>query len=74
MTSLSASSLTTLHPQIRRMVAFIEHEARERAEEMDSKAEGEYCYEKGRLQQSARQDMMRQYEKKEKLVLKQAQT
>lgn len=56
------------------MVAFIEHEARERAEEMDSKAEGEYCYEKGRLQQSARQDMMRQYEKKEKLVLKQAQT
>lgn len=55
------------------MVAFIEHEARERAEEIDAKAEGEYCYEKGRLLHNARLDMNRQYDKKEKLVVKQAQ-
>ncbi|KAG8272962.1 hypothetical protein J6590_030569 [Homalodisca vitripennis] len=57
-------SRNDIESQIHRMVAFIDHEARERAEEIDSKTEGEFCYEKGRLLHKARQDMQRIYEKK----------
>lgn len=63
-----------LNSQITRMVAFIEHEAQERVEEIDCKTEGEYCYEKGRLIHQARLEMQRVYEKRERLVLKQEQT
>ncbi|XP_046671524.1 V-type proton ATPase subunit E-like [Homalodisca vitripennis] len=67
-------SRNDIESQIHRMVAFIDHEARERAEEIDSKTEGEFCYEKGRLLHKARQDMQRIYEKKEITVYKQDQT
>uniref|UniRef100_A0A1B6G9R7 V-type proton ATPase subunit E n=1 Tax=Cuerna arida TaxID=1464854 RepID=A0A1B6G9R7_9HEMI len=67
-------SRNDIESQIHRMVAFIDHEARERAEEIDSKTEGEFCYEKGRLLHKARQDMQKIYEKKEIIVVKQDQT
>lgn len=63
-----------LNSQISRMVAFIEHEAQERVEEIDCKTEGECCYEKSRLIHQARLEMQRVYDKKERAVLKQEQT
>lgn len=54
------------------MIAFMEYEATEMTEEIDSNAEGVFCYEKGRLIQEARQKMQRTYERREKMVVKQA--
>ncbi|KAI1726362.1 ATP synthase (E/31 kDa) subunit domain-containing protein [Ditylenchus destructor] len=54
--------------QLRHMMAFIEQEANEKAEEIDTKAEEEFNMEKGRLVQQQRQKIMEYYEKKEKQV------
>lgn len=50
------------------MMAFIEQEANEKAEEIDAKAEEEFNIEKGRLVQQQRIKIMEYYEKKEKQV------
>jgi V-type H+-transporting ATPase subunit E len=54
--------------QLRHMMAFIEQEANEKAEEIDAKAEEEFNMEKGRLVQQQRTKIMEFYEKKEKQV------
>jgi V-type H+-transporting ATPase subunit E len=54
--------------QLRHMMAFIEQEANEKAEEIDAKAEEEFNIEKGRLVQQQRAKIMEYYEKKEKQV------
>lgn len=54
--------------QIQHMMAFIEQEANEKAEEIDAKAEEEFNIEKGRLVQEQRIKIMEFYEKKEKQV------
>uniref|UniRef100_A0A915JQN3 V-type proton ATPase subunit E n=1 Tax=Romanomermis culicivorax TaxID=13658 RepID=A0A915JQN3_ROMCU len=54
--------------QLRHMMAFIEQEANEKAEEIDAKAEEEFNIEKGRLVQQQRSKIMEYYEKKEKQV------
>jgi len=54
--------------QIKHMVAFIEQEAGEKAEEIDAKAEEEFNIEKGRLVQQQRLKIMEYYERKEKQV------
>ncbi|CAP25862.1 Protein CBR-VHA-8 [Caenorhabditis briggsae] len=54
--------------QLRHMMAFIEQEANEKAEEIDAKAEEEFNIEKGRLVQQQRQKIMEFFEKKEKQV------
>lgn len=54
--------------QIKHMVAFIEQEASEKAEEIDAKAEEEFNIEKGRLVQQQRLKIMEYYERKEKQV------
>ncbi|PVD28325.1 hypothetical protein C0Q70_10912 [Pomacea canaliculata] len=50
------------------MMAFIEQEANEKAEEIDAKAEEEFNIEKGRLVQQQRVKIMEFYERKEKQV------
>ena len=50
------------------MMAFIEQEASEKAEEIDAKAEEEFNIEKGRLVQQQRLKIMEYYERKEKQV------
>lgn len=50
------------------MMAFIDQEANEKAEEIDAKAEEEFNIEKGRLVQQQRLKIMEYYEKKEKQV------
>ena len=57
-----------LYQQIKHMMAFIEQEANEKAEEIDAKAEEEFNIEKGRLVQQQRIKIMEYYEKKEKQV------
>uniref|UniRef100_A0A4W4H3W6 V-type proton ATPase subunit E n=1 Tax=Electrophorus electricus TaxID=8005 RepID=A0A4W4H3W6_ELEEL len=54
--------------QIKHMMAFIEQEANEKAEEIDAKAEEEFNIEKGRLVQNQRLKIMEYYEKKEKQI------
>lgn len=54
--------------QLRHMMAFIEQEANEKAEEIDAKAEEEFNIEKGRLVQQQRTKILEYYEKKEKQV------
>ena len=54
--------------QIKHMMAFIEQEANEKAEEIDAKAEEEFNIEKGRLVQQQRLKIMEYFEKKEKQV------
>jgi len=54
--------------QIKHMMAFIEQEANEKAEEIDAKAEEEFNIEKGRLVQQQRLKIMEFYERKEKQV------
>ncbi|OAD58170.1 V-type proton ATPase subunit E, partial [Eufriesea mexicana] len=53
---------------INHMMAFIDQEANEKAEEIDAKAEEEFNIEKGRLVQQQRLKIMEYYEKKEKQV------
>lgn len=54
--------------QIKHMMAFIEQEANEKAEEIDAKAEEEFNIEKGRLVQTQRLKIMDYFEKKEKQI------
>lgn len=64
----SATDRLLLCPQIKHMMAFIDQEANEKAEEIDAKAEEEFNIEKGRLVQEQRLKIMEFYEKKEKQV------
>ncbi|CAI4223770.1 unnamed protein product [Auanema sp. JU1783] len=59
---------TDVQKQLRHMMAFIEQEANEKAEEIEAKSEEEFNIEKGRLVQHQRQKIMEMYEKKEKQV------
>jgi len=63
-----ALSDVDVQKQIKHMMAFIEQEANEKAEEIDAKAEEEFNIEKGRLVQEQRLKIMEFYEKKEKQV------
>lgn len=63
-----ALSDVDVQKQINHMMAFIEQEANEKAEEIDAKAEEEFNIEKGRLVQQQRLKIMEYYEKKEKQV------
>ncbi|CAK9822404.1 V-type proton ATPase subunit E [Anthophora retusa] len=63
-----AISDADVQKQIKHMMAFIEQEANEKAEEIDAKAEEEFNIEKGRLVQHQRLKIMEYYEKKEKQV------
>jgi len=54
--------------QLRHMMAFIEQEANEKAEEIEAKAEEEFNMEKGRLVQQQRTKILEFFEKKEKQV------
>lgn len=63
-----ALSDTDVQKQIKHMMAFIEQEANEKAEEIDAKAEAEFNIEKGRLVQTQRLKIMDYYEKKEKQI------
>uniref|UniRef100_A0A8B9L9T4 V-type proton ATPase subunit E 1-like n=1 Tax=Astyanax mexicanus TaxID=7994 RepID=A0A8B9L9T4_ASTMX len=64
----SLSSAAVLKLGIKHMMAFIEQEANEKAEEIDAKAEEEFNIEKGRLVQTQRLKIMEYYEKKEKQI------
>jgi len=63
-----ALSDSDVQKQIQHMIAFIEQEANEKAEEIDAKAEEEFNIEKGRLVQQQRLKIMEYYERKEKQV------
>ncbi|XP_034247308.1 V-type proton ATPase subunit E [Thrips palmi] len=63
-----ALSDADVQKQIKHMMAFIEQEANEKAEEIDAKAEEEFNIEKGRLVQQQRLKIMEYFEKKEKQV------
>jgi len=63
-----ALSDADVQKQIKHMMAFIEQEANEKAEEIDAKAEEEFNIEKGRLVQNQRLKIMEYYERKEKQV------
>eukprot|EP00127_Corallochytrium_limacisporum_P002846 Clim_evm25s142 gene=Clim_evmTU25s142 len=52
--------------QIRQMVAFIEQEAAEKANEISVKAEEEFNIEKGKIVQQEKLKIMQQYERKQK--------
>jgi len=52
--------------QIQIMVSFIEQEAKEKVEEIDTKAEEEFQIEKGRIVQQQRAKIQEHYDKKEK--------
>uniref|UniRef100_A0A2K5SGI0 ATPase H+ transporting V1 subunit E1 n=1 Tax=Cebus imitator TaxID=2715852 RepID=A0A2K5SGI0_CEBIM len=54
--------------QIKHMMAFIEQEANEKAEEIEAKAEEEFNIENGRLVQTQRLKITEYYEKKEKQI------
>ncbi|KAA8580296.1 hypothetical protein FQN60_005831 [Etheostoma spectabile] len=70
--SLTAATMALsdadVQKQIKHMMAFIEQEANEKAEEIDAKAEEEFNIEKGRLVQTQRLKIMEYYEKKEKQI------
>nr|XP_035977580.1 V-type proton ATPase subunit E 2 isoform X2 [Halichoerus grypus] len=63
-----ALSDVDVQKQIKHMMAFIEQEANEKAEEIDAKSEEEFNIEKGRLVQTQRLKIMEYYEKKEKQI------
>lgn len=63
-----ALSDVDVQKQIKHMMAFIEQEANEKAEEIDAKAEEEFNIEKGRLVQTQRLKIMEYFEKKEKQI------
>jgi len=54
--------------QIDHMMAFIHQEAKEKAEEIEAKAEEEFNIDKGRLVQQERLKVMSYYEKREKQI------
>lgn len=63
-----ALSDADVQKQIHHMMAFIEQEANEKAEEIDARAEEEFTIEKGRLVQQNRLKIIEYYERKEKQV------
>lgn len=63
-----ALSDADVQKQIHHMMAFIDQEANEKAEEIDAKAEEEFNIEKGRLVQQQRVKIMEFYERKEKQI------
>jgi len=63
-----ALSEADVQKQIKHMMAFIDQEANEKAEEIDAKAEEEFNIEKGHLVQQARVKVMEYYERKEKQI------
>nr|XP_012329154.1 V-type proton ATPase subunit E 2 [Aotus nancymaae] len=63
-----ALSDVNVQKQIKHMMAFIEQEANEKAEEIDAKAEEEFNIEKRRLVQTQRLKIMEYYKKKEKQI------
>lgn len=63
-----ALSDTDVQKQIKHMMAFIEQEANEKVEEIDTKAEEEFTLEKGYFVQTQRLKIMEYYEKKEKQI------
>ncbi|XP_036191463.1 V-type proton ATPase subunit E 2 [Myotis myotis] len=63
-----ALSDAEVQKRIKHMMAFIEQEAIEKAEQIDVKAEEEYNIEKGCLVQTQRLKIMEYYEKKEKQI------
>jgi len=63
-----ALSDADVQKQIQHMMAFIEQEANEKAEEIDARAEEEFTIEKGRLVQQNRLKIIEFYERKEKQV------
>ncbi|NIG58790.1 V-type proton ATPase subunit E 2 isoform X1 [Pontoporia blainvillei] len=65
---MALSDVNNVQKQVKQMVAFIEQEANEKAEEIDAKAEEEFNVEKGRLVQTQRLKIMEYYEKKEKQI------
>lgn len=63
-----ALSDADVQKQIKHMMAFIDQEASEKAEEIDAKAEEEFNIEKGRLVQQQRVKIMEYYERKQKQI------
>jgi len=63
-----ALSDADVQKQIHHMMAFIEQEANEKAEEIDARAEEEFTIEKGRLVQQNRLKIIEHFERKEKQV------
>ncbi|XP_046890332.1 V-type proton ATPase subunit E 1-like [Hypomesus transpacificus] len=63
-----ALSDADVQKQIKHMMAFIEQEASEKAEEVEAKAEEEFNIEKGRLVQTQRLKIMEYYAKKDKQI------
>lgn len=63
-----ALSDTDVQKQIKQMMAFIDQEAAEKAEEIDAKAEEEFSIEKGHIVQQQRVKMMEYYDRKEKQI------
>jgi len=63
-----ALSDADVQKQIKHMMAFIDQEANEKAEEIDAKAEEEFNIEKGRLVQQARVKIMEYYDRKQKQI------
>jgi len=63
-----ALSDADVQKQIKHMMAFIDQEANEKAEEIDAKAEEEFNIEKGRLVQQQRVKIMEYYERKMKQI------
>jgi V-type H+-transporting ATPase subunit E len=63
-----ALSDADVQKQIKHMMAFIDQEANEKAEEIDAKAEEEFNIEKGHLVQQQRVKIMEYYERKEKQI------
>jgi len=63
-----ALSEADVQKQIKHMMAFIDQEANEKAEEIDAKAEEEFNIEKGRLVQQARVKIMEYHERKQKQI------
>lgn len=63
-----ALSDADVQKQIKHMMAFIDQEANEKAEEIDAKAEEEFNIEKGRLVQQQRVKIMEYYDRKHKQI------
>lgn len=63
-----ALSSSDVQKQIKHMMAFIEQEANEKAEEIDTRAEEEFNIEKGRLVEEQRRKIIDYYTRKEKQV------
>jgi hypothetical protein len=63
-----ALSDAEVEKQIKHMMEFIKQEAKEKAEEIEAKAEEEFSIEKGRLVQQEKMKIMAAYEKREKQI------